>query len=251
MVCSGSLDCSPRRSVRALVADVERGQYIGGAPTGQGRYSVARPSTWRLSVRLARSALSALVLPAIALTLSACADTPAPDAEAETVDADPQLLYWDALQSLCGQAFEGRVIESVPPDDSFEDQRLVMHVRSCDMAEIRIPFFVGEDRSRTWVITPTAAGLRLKHDHRHEDGTEDSVTQYGGDTEGRGTTATQDFHADAFTAELLSTAATNIWTIEVHPGEMFAYALRREGRRFRVEFDLTAPIDEPPAPWGS
>ena len=68
--------------------------------------------------------------------------------------------------------------------------------------------------------------------------------------EGRGTAATQDFHADAYTADLVPTAATNIWTVEVHPGETFAYALRREGRRFRVEFDLTAPIDAPPAPWG-
>jgi len=201
-------------------------------------------------VRLTRPALSALVLPAIILTMSACTETPAPDTAAEAVDADPQLLYWDTLQGLCGQAFEGRVVESVPPDDAFEGQRLVMHVRSCDMAEIRIPFFVGDDRSRTWVITPTAAGLRLKHDHRHEDGTEDAVTQYGGDTEGRGTAATQDFHADAYTADLVPTAATNIWTVEVHPGATFAYALRREGRRFRVEFDLTAPIGAPPAPWG-
>ena len=58
--------------------------------------------------------------------------------------------------------------------------------RSCDLAEIRIPFHVGEDRSRTWVMTPTSVGLRLKHDHRHEDGSEDEVTQYGGDTRGTG-----------------------------------------------------------------
>ena len=128
-----------------------------------------------------------------------------------------------------------------------------MHVRECQTGEIRIPFFVGDDRSRTWVITSTATGLRLKHDHRHEDGTEDAVTQYGGDTEGRGTSTTQDFHADAFTGDLVPTAASNVWTIEVEPGRFFAYALRREGsgRRFRVEFDLTQPIDPPPPPWGS
>lgn len=127
-----------------------------------------------------------------------------------------------------------------------------MHVRSCDPAEIRIPFHVGADRSRTWVVTPTATGLLLKHDHRHEDGSEDEITQYGGEAIGRGTDTTQDFAADAFTAELVPTAATNVWTVEVLPGERFVYALRREGsdRRFRAEFDLSAPIDPPPPPWG-
>ena len=48
-----------------------------------------------------------------------------------------------------------------------------MHVRECSEDAIRIPFHVGEDRSRTWVVTRTANGLRLKHDHRHEDGSEE------------------------------------------------------------------------------
>ena len=51
-------------------------------------------------------------------------------------------------------------------------QRLVMHVRDCSADEVRIPFWVGEDHSRTWVVTRTETGLRLKHDHRHEDGSE-------------------------------------------------------------------------------
>lgn len=188
---------------------------------------------------------------ALLLFVAACA---AGDRESEEsavpVESDPQLVFWEGLQAMCGQAFQGALIESVPPDDSFEGQTLVMHVRECDLAEIRIPFFVGEDRSRTWVITPTSAGLRLKHDHRHEDGTEDAVTQYGGDTSGRGTDTLQEFHADRYTAELVPTAATNIWGIELLPGETFAYTLRREGRAFRVEFDLSQPIDAPPPPWG-
>lgn len=166
---------------------------------------------------------------------------------------DPQAAFWQSIQALCGQAFEGEIVESIPPDNSFRGQRLVMHVRECDEGQIRIPFFVGADRSRTWVLTNTPEGLRLKHDHRHEDGSEDDLTQYGGETQSRGTATLQDFPADAHTAEIVPAAATNIWTLEVHPGESFAYALRRVGneRRFRVEFDLTAPIDEPPPPWGS
>ncbi|MBP7482885.1 MAG: hypothetical protein KA788_10155 [Lacunisphaera sp.] len=165
----------------------------------------------------------------------------------------PQDLFWKNLSALCGTAFEGRVVEGTAPSDAaFREQRLVMHVRACGENEIRIPFFVGENRSRTWVITRTATGLRLKHDHRHEDGTEDKVTQYGGDTAAAGTAQRQDFPADPFTAALIPAAATNIWTLMIEPGKTFGYGLRREaeGRRFRVEFDLAKPVANPPAPWG-
>src|SRR5690606_19813992 len=115
-----------------------------------------------------------------------------------------------------------------------------------------IPFHVGDDRSRTWVLSRTDSGLRLKHDHRHEDGSEDAITQYGGETRTQGTPTTQEFYADAYTADLLPAAATNVWAMEVVPKQRFAYSLRREGtdRRFRVEFDLTRPADPPPSPWG-
>ena len=40
---------------------------------------------------------------------------------------------------------------------------LVMHVRGCDepSKQLLVPFHVGDDHSRTWVITRTADGLRL------------------------------------------------------------------------------------------
>lgn len=168
-------------------------------------------------------------------------------------ELDPQLVFWDALQSLCGRAFEGSVVESVPPDDAFEGRRLVMHVRECHAGEVRVPFVVGDDRSRTWVVSTTAAGLRLEHEHRHEDGTEDEISRYGGETRGPGTAEVQSFHADRRTAELVPAAASNIWTIEVHRDSLFVYELRRTGsdRHFRVELDLARPVPEPPPPWGS
>lgn len=162
--------------------------------------------------------------------------------------------FWEMLRSMCGQAFTGRLAEGTEASDlAFEQQTLTMHVRACGENEIRIPFHVGENRSRTWVITRTATGLRLKHDHRHQDGTEDRVTQYGGDTAGAGTSGRQEFPADAHTARLIPAAKTNIWTVAIEPGMKFTYALRREaeGRRFRVEFDLTRPVSVPPAPWGA
>lgn len=168
-------------------------------------------------------------------------------------DSDPQLTFWSSLEELCGHAFEGQVTESVPPDPAFENVPVIMHVRSCDLAEIRIPFHVGDDRSRTWVVTPTSVGLRLKHDHRHADGTEDEISQYGGDTRGQGDPSVQEFLADELTARLVPEAALNVWSLEVRPGEFFVYQLRREGedRRFRVEFDLSEPVEVPLAPWGS
>ena len=192
----------------------------------------------------------AFILTSVAVVLSAYTG------ENAAQDTDPpsaQDVFWASLQSLCGQAFAGTIEESVPPDTSFAGKSIVMHVRECDEDTVRIPFFVGEDRSRTWVISRTSEGLRLKHDHRHEDGSEDAVTQYGGDTALPGSGEVQEFPADEFTANLVATAATNIWTLEIQPGQMFAYALRREGsdRRFRVEFDLTNPIATPAPPWGS
>ena len=161
--------------------------------------------------------------------------------------------FWNSLQALCGKAYSGRLAQSVPLDTAFAGKPLVMHVRQCTDTEIRIPFHIGTNRSRTWVVTRTRKGLRLKHDHRHADGTEDAITQYGGDSRSEGSRGVQEFHADSLTAALIPAAATNIWTVEVADGVSFAYALRREGteRRFRVEFDLTRTVPIPPAPWGS
>lgn len=164
-----------------------------------------------------------------------------------------QERFWKSLRKACGKAFEGRVVEAPPGDTVFTGRRLVMHVRTCGPDSMRIPFMVGEDRSRTWVLHRTARGLRLKHDHRHEDGHPDSITWYGGDTAAPGMAESQEFPADSFTAALIPRAANNIWRIEVVAGKRFVYALRRIGtdRRYRVEFDLTRPVAAPPPPWGA
>jgi hypothetical protein len=161
------------------------------------------------------------------------------------------------LRRLCGKAYEGRIVSApVASDASFAGKRLVMHVRDCSAGAVRIPFHVGEDRSRTWLVTRTATGLRLKHDHRHEDGSEDVLTQYGGDTVDAGTAERQEFPVDQFSKDLFNrqnaaVSTTNVWAVEVRPGRIFAYELRRPGRHFRVEFDLTRPVAPPPPPWGA
>jgi hypothetical protein len=173
--------------------------------------------------------------------------------EARSSARSPAAAFWQRLRALCGGAYTGKLVEAPPGDTTFTGKALVMHVRACGAAGIRVPFHVGANRSRTWVITRTRAGLRLKHDHRHEDGAPDSVTQYGGDARAPGEPGRLEFPADSFTARLIPRAATNVWTLEIAPGERFVYALRREGtdRRFRIEFDLTRPVTPPPPPWGA
>ena len=154
------------------------------------------------------------------------------------------------LNALCGQRFEGRVVTTDAADADFASNRLLMHVRDCSLTEVGIPFAVGEDRSRRWIVTRTEAGLRLKHDHRDPDGVIHGYHMYGGDTAGAGTTTRQEFPVDQqsvaqFTAGGAEVSNTNVWAVEVHPGRMFAYELRRPtGRFLRVEFDLTRPVAE-------
>jgi hypothetical protein len=169
----------------------------------------------------------------------------------------PQEQFFAQLSALCGKAFEGRIASpEVSADAGFAGKKLIMHVRNCSSDTIRIPFHVGADRSRTWVVTRTAGGLRLKHDHRHEDGSPDTQTQYGGETVGIGIANRQQFPADAYSKELfirgnIPQSVANVWAIEVWGSKLFAYELRRSSRFFRVEFDLTRPVATPPAPWGA
>lgn len=159
--------------------------------------------------------------------------------------------FWERLQSYCGKAYEGKLASHVT-NDAFSGKKLTMFVRTCDDGTITIPFYVGEDRSRTWVLTYKDDRIKLKHDHRHEDGSEDKITQYGGTSTNAGLPDLQFFPADAETAELIGYASTNVWWITVDENT-FSYNLKRIGTEnpaFNVIFDLTTPVEAPAAPWG-
>ncbi|MEA1943563.1 MAG: hypothetical protein U9P68_15070 [Pseudomonadota bacterium] len=183
----------------------------------------------------------------VPLVLGACS-------AGEDVAAEADLF--DRLSAHCGEAHEGRVVSEDPRDADWASQRLVMHVRTCSPNEIRIPLHVGEDRSRTWVITRMGEGqLRLKHDHRHEDGSEDVLTQYGGDTVEMPTAQRAEFPADDFSRALferegIPASMENVWSITLTE-DTFTYALDRPDRHFEAQFDLTDPVDAPPPPWGA
>lgn len=158
--------------------------------------------------------------------------------------------FFTQLQTLCGKSFTGQVMTGDAVDDPFRKAELVMTVARCDANEIRIPFRVGEDRSRNWVITRLGEGrLRLKHDHRHADGVEDELSRYGGDTVDAGSGALQSFPVDAesralFTRLDRAVSNTNVWSLGLTQ-DTFTYQLARPGRLFRVSFDLTRPRPAP------
>lgn len=162
------------------------------------------------------------------------------------------------LASLCGKAFAGKIVANEPAPttaDPFEGKTLIFHVRRCEKDRLELPFHVGDDRSRTWILTWKDDALSLKHDHRHKDGTPDQLTMYGGLTAKAGTAGRQEFPADPETKDLftrlnLPVSIPNVWAMEIESGKRFVYELARPGRLFRVEFDLTREVAAPPAPWG-
>ncbi len=175
---------------------------------------------------------------------------------AAAVTADPL----DPIRPPCGAAYAGRVVSNDPADADMAGKSLIMHVRVCDADEVQIPFHVGDDRSRTWFLTAVDGRFRLKHRHRHADGSLDARTLYGGDSAGAATPMPGggwrvDFPVDGhskqlFAAQGIPQSMTNVWSVEHVPGRLWVYQLARPGRLFRVEFDLTKPVTPPPAPWG-
>lgn len=161
--------------------------------------------------------------------------------------------FFSLIAAHCGKAFEGKVTFDNDPSPAFSN-KLIMHVRTCSDSQLQVPFHVGDDASRTWIITKTGSGLSLKHDHREEDGSDDRLTMYGGHTNDAGYNNMQSFPADQYSKELfvrlgIPQSVGNTWEIFVYE-DKFTYQLVRQGRAFRVEFDLNKAISLPPTPWG-
>jgi len=185
---------------------------------------------------------------------SATLDPESPVETRQEADDATWQAFWARLHEHCGEAFEGRFVTAAPGFDLLDgSERLIVHFRSCSDFETRLPFHIEEgpdawDRSRTWVFFNHGAdGLELRHDHRHQDGSEEENTWYGGDAI-EGGTYWQRFVYPPRTEEM---GVFMGWRVEIHPHERFTYGtMRDEEWTFRVDFDLSQAVDPPPPPWG-
>ena len=185
---------------------------------------------------------------------SATPDAESPVETRQEADDATWQAFWSRLHEHCGEAFEGRLVTAAPGFDLLDgSELLIVHFRSCSDFETRLPFHIEEgpdawDRSRTWVFFNHGAdGLELRHDHRHQDGSEEENTWYGGDAI-EGGTYWQRFVYPPRTEEM---GVFMGWRVEIHPHERFTYGtMRDEEWTFRVDFDLSQAVDPPPPPWG-
>lgn len=155
----------------------------------------------------------------------------------------PQDQFFAAVSSHCGHSLYGRLVSNDTRDAALIGKAIVGRFALCTASEVRINIAVGDDTSRTWVISRTPGGLRLKHLHLHKDGTEEEVSRYGGDATRPGTAQRQEFPPDAFSKDLFARrerpwdTTKAFWAVEARPSEFYAHELRDPaiGRFFRLE----------------
>ena len=137
-----------------------------------------------------------------------------------SIYAQNDKTFFKDLKTLEGKTFFGKAIympDTINKND-FWGKKLSFTIVKGKKSELRMPFQVGENKSRTWVLSKTKNGLQLKHDHRHDDGSMDSITNYGGDSDIK-----------------ISTSLTQY----SHDKKKFYYILERNNiLRFKAEFYL-------------
>ena len=196
------------------------------------------------------------ILLGLTLFLCACQSAISPNASlraqsSQSLD-DLQDAFWESLTRNCGKTFIG--VSSFPddPEDSFFGKSLKAKIDTCSDKEIHVPFHVGTNTSRTWIFTRGKDGLQLKHQHLHNDGSPDEVSNYGGMASTGNSALVQassntevsqvslSFPADDFTKQLIPDAATNVWTLTIlsSPSNEFAgityYLTRHNQPRFKA-----------------
>lgn len=166
-----------------------------------------------------------------------------------TPSQPPADAFFENMSSLCDRTVDGRVVSNQAVDFNWIGQTLVLGPVTCDPDVIRMPLAVGEDQSRTWVLSRVDDGLELRHEHVEPDGTPSAITEYGGYAAwDEGSATRQAFPADEatkanFTENGIPDSNTNVWTLTID-GSTLTYALARPAtdlgppRDFRAEFDV-------------
>jgi hypothetical protein len=187
---------------------------------------------------------STLALLALAGSLACATAREAPEHD----PAAAQRAFFENLRGFCGQTFGGRTILAPPEDRTFEPARLYMVVAECEADEIRIPFIVGDDPSRTWIFQMRDDGLTFFHRHLRPDGTEYEVSGFGGHASEDGTATFQSF-PDFWATDATPAAEHRIWRLRIdEPNRLFVYYLDRGGEpAYRLVFWLGPPSPLPSA----
>ncbi len=172
----------------------------------------------------------------LVVVLYSCTTTPKKSTQAE---------FFEFLKTHCGKTYLGEATFTNADNDPFSGKVLRMTFTECGENQLLIPFHVGDDTSRTWIMTLSDEGLLFKHKHLLADGSLDSITNYGGWADTTGSSLVQHFPADEFTAQLIPAAQTNVWSWEFSEDKKsFSYILKRHGNlRFSAKFDLSKSVE--------
>ena len=170
----------------------------------------------------------------------ACNSNSDQSAAVKEIIVSAEEAFFQNISERCVDTYFGDSVFPDDPEHELYGAKLQMTIESCTEDEIRIPFQVNDDKSRTWILTLSDEGLLFKHDHRHEDGTPDEITNYGGWAADGGSPTMMSFPADSDTADLLPEAVTNMWTMELDlTNNQFTYFLERHSQpRYRAVFSL-------------
>lgn len=157
-----------------------------------------------------------------------------------------QEVFFERFMQIEGKKFAGQQVFIHESMESWQGLDLVMHVREFHPDVVYIPFHVGENTSRTWALyRDNNNRLRFRHDHRHPDGTPESLTLYGGYHNHDGNSLMQVFPADDYTCNIHPGLCDNEWTLRFNENmTVFSYLLRKDGELvFQADFDLAATLN--------
>jgi len=167
-----------------------------------------------------------LSLPVLLLLASGCSASPPGN---DFGASNPQRAFFDALAERCGDEYPGRAVIAPESDPTFRPAFLGMVIASCTENQIRIPFLVDGDDTRTWVLTLDDDGLLFTHEHMLEGDTLSSNSGWGGRAEwGTGTAAFQHFPDHRWDPARVPEENRSHWRMRLDPEHgQFVYYLDR------------------------
>ena len=193
-----------------------------------------------MSLRLRSGRFPLVVALAAVLVVAGCAPAAAGPDGAGGLEA--QRAFFEHMRAMCGQTFGGRTIYAEAHDRTFEPARLYFVVEECSEDELRIPFIVGDDDSRTWILEMGDDGLSFRHEHLRPDGTPHEVSGFGGHATRDGSATFQSF-PDFWATEETPAEEHRVWRLRIIPEhDLFVYYLDRGGASaYRLAFYLAPP----------